>query len=726
MRNRLLFVLPIALGCLPGGLYGQQSWTNILDPSRAINWSNAGVIGGIPARTTQCGTTIAAYGTSSAPASAATINTAIASCAAGSYVSLGAGTFYLSSGVDFGGHNNVTVRGQGANQTFLNFSLATYPTTYCDGIVGLVCMAGSNSSANGEQNVCDWTAGYAQSATTITLANCGSTAPGVGAIGNLYIGSLIILDQVDQTNDNGTIWNCSTQNACVDEGGGGYSRTDGPTVGGTAYRTQQQIVQVTNCTNTGGVCTSGANITITPGLYMSNWTATQLPQAWFASTYITGDGIENLSLDTGGIYVADRNITILNCYQCWVKGVRSTYAERSHVVLEGASHCTVQDSYFYQNINHGSQSYGIENSIGSDNLVQNNIVQQVTDSSPSTTGGNEGSVFAYNFSVDTQFAGINWFQGSYYLHAGGDAMNLWEGNIGTGFNADNIHGTHHFETLFRNYFPGWQSNCDGGTCTAQTVAINFGGGSRYFNVVGNVFGTPGYHTQYQCAATSSASCTKAAQSIYSLGFTNNIGVNDTAITGYCTSPSCASKGDYDPQTVNYLMRWGNYDVVSNTVRWCGKSTDSGWAATCGSTSEVPTSLASFSTAVPSYGDTGAGQTIMQPSFYLSTKPSWFGSIPFPAAGPEVTAGTLGVCSGGTYSGLPALTSAQCSGGTLVASFAGHANANPAMTCALNTMLMPTDGSGPALPFNAANCYNSSTGSGPVGVTQLSPPSITVN
>jgi len=94
-----------------------QLWSGIIDPSRAVNWANAGIPGGIPSGSwTQCGSTIAAYS-----GSAAAINNAIAACRPGQFVNLGAGTFNLSSGIDFTHHSNVVVRGQGANSTFSRF-----------------------------------------------------------------------------------------------------------------------------------------------------------------------------------------------------------------------------------------------------------------------------------------------------------------------------------------------------------------------------------------------------------------------------------------------------------------------------------------------------------------------------------------------------------------------------------------------------------------------------
>lgn len=64
-----------------------QNWSGIISPSRAANWSNAGVVGGIPSiGWAQCGSTIAAYSGTSA-----NINTRLAGCAPNTYVLLGPG-----------------------------------------------------------------------------------------------------------------------------------------------------------------------------------------------------------------------------------------------------------------------------------------------------------------------------------------------------------------------------------------------------------------------------------------------------------------------------------------------------------------------------------------------------------------------------------------------------------------------------------------------------------
>src|ERR1700693_3561587 len=115
--------------CVSGHL-DAQPWSGIIDPSRAIDWSNVGVPGGIPTNRTQCGSTIAAYtGTADA------INNALAACSSNQYVLLGSGTFSLSSGITFGHHSNLTLRGSGANQTFIVFA----GSAACGGMTADAC-----------------------------------------------------------------------------------------------------------------------------------------------------------------------------------------------------------------------------------------------------------------------------------------------------------------------------------------------------------------------------------------------------------------------------------------------------------------------------------------------------------------------------------------------------------------------------------------------------------
>src|SRR5262249_6021516 len=181
-----VFFIPLLLLAVSPHVFA-QAWSGILAPSRAIDWTKAGVVGGIPSASwTQCGSTIAAG------ASASTIQTAINNCAANHYVQLGVGNFASLSGLNM--KSNVVLRGMGANQTFLTFT----GTVTCYSAIAAICITGdvstySNSTNNypGAANGSIWTNGYSQGTTSITLTNVGSTG--------IVNGQFIYLNQANDT-----------------------------------------------------------------------------------------------------------------------------------------------------------------------------------------------------------------------------------------------------------------------------------------------------------------------------------------------------------------------------------------------------------------------------------------------------------------------------------------------------------------------------------------------
>src|SRR5206468_2541024 len=152
----MLFVAPAAAQAQP--------WSGIISSTRAVDWSSAGIPGGIPARTTVCATL-------SPGVTAAQINSAIAACPSDQVVKLNAGTYTLSDSVMFNNKSGVTLRGAGADQTKLKFTNSN-PSQSCFGPPSNICFK------NGELNYsaapthsANWTAGYAKGATSITLSS---------------------------------------------------------------------------------------------------------------------------------------------------------------------------------------------------------------------------------------------------------------------------------------------------------------------------------------------------------------------------------------------------------------------------------------------------------------------------------------------------------------------------------------------------------------------------
>jgi hypothetical protein len=411
-------------------------------------------------------------------------------------------------------------------------------------------------------------------------------------------------------------------------------------------------------------------------------------------------------------------------YNTWVSGVASSYANNYHVKNYVAAHTTIQNSYFYNTLNAGTQSYGIGGGICGDILVVNNVVQAVTDPL-NLDAACPGAVFAYNFAVNDYDTTSAYSFGSHSYHAAGISYALSEGNIGNSIDIDGVHGTHNMDTFFRNYFNGYESN--GGTMpTDNTSPIHLAAFSRYMNVIANVLGTPGRHTTYACipASSSTSSCSGKWVDIYDLGWSGNtwgeLDISDPP------SPN-------DTLVPPTLLRWGNWDVVTynsgttNGIRWCATSSDTGWSTNCSSTSEIPTGDSYYPNSNPTVGDTGAGQGALPASFYYSSKPSWWPSgKAWPSIGPDITGGNIGQCQSGTYQWSKVTSSGQCSGGTFLAASSTNSSlaiSNPAMDCYLNTMGGTPDGTGGQLTFSADTCYSLLGGGTKTGPTAMAGPRV---
>jgi hypothetical protein len=661
MRTRLGTIAALCtlmIGFAESG-HSQQLWSGIIAPARAVDWSHAGVVGGIPSSSWKpCGATIPAG------SSAETINRAIADCkpsrpyqTGGRYVLLAKGMFGLSTGLIL--KSGVALRGMGADQTFLIFS----HNNGCQGPGADICFESTDANWKREPSngPVDITGNLGSGSTTITLTR----------VPNLRVGNPIILDQADDTCDSGGVLVTDLTTSCtaIAPGvNGPYSLQANRGGDNRAERNQMQFVLVTSCgrvRSPGELC-SGTNVSvgISPGLYMPNWSSAKTPQAWWATNPISWTGVEDLSIDNSAVVTP--GITFFNAFNGWVKGVRDIASQRAHVHVESSALVSIVDSYFFLTQNSQSQSYGFECYGGSDLLVENNIFQGV--SSPLIINSAcSGTVLGYNFDINNFYTGsAGYINAMSNLHAP-SGMILFEGNIGPQIYGDVFHGTSNFVTIFRNYLIGNQPACwlSGsayntaafGNCNNDQTPLQILSFQRFHNVVGNVLGQPGIQKTY--VGTGS-------RSVYILGEGNGL--------------------NRDPNVSRTLLRWANYDVISQATRFCGKSSDSGWSTICGGNTEVPINLAGvqapYSNPVPSYGDTGAGQAPLVASFYHSSKPSWWpSSKPWPSIGPDVT--------GGNVSGV-----------------GGHVYTIPAEDCFINVMRGNSSGTGGPYSFNDSMCYGS--------------------
>lgn len=618
------------------------AWSGILDTRRAIDWTASGADPTLKAnRSTVC-TTL------SAPQTTSQINTAINNCAAahtadaGGIVVLNAGTYNLTTG-SITLKSNVTLRGAGANLTILDFTSGSNyatgaPDSYAVGTIGTYNTSVFKTQPPDTSGGARYGAGSlvanrtAWTGTCVASGNCQSGVYAKGAT-ILYVtanplgvsaGSLLYLYQTNDAAPTSGFMLCNASN-CSREGG--------------ASEAQFQVVKV--------VSVSGHEITISPGVFMPTWVTAKSPQAYYWNGGIRAAGLENLTVDVGatGPFSA---ISYGMTQDSWIDGVLVHQTNsRESIGLSGTRGITVRNCYFRDGCTNSggcggtTTAYGFAPWYSSQVLFENNIMDNL--SSPlSLDQMNEGHVIAYNYDVG------NWTDNPPNIYTGpifhenGNLMYLLEGNDFGHLRADDYHGQAGFKTTFRSLLRGMTGS------SYEDWAY-----SRYSAAVGNVVGLAGVSSTYECNAPDQPNCDGfTGGAVFRLGYICHGG-----------APCSQLSGLKDGVVKTTLMRWGNWNPITNAVRWCGNSLDTGWSTTCSSTSEIPTTV-DYSNAVPTVETLPA-------SFYLADKPSWFGSIVYPPIGPDVSGGN-------------------------VSNTGGHANKIPSRVC--------YESLGAYTDFNAAVCY----------------------
>ena len=614
------------------------AWSNLLKPTYgasactlrasgapamcAIDWTNAGIPGGIPNNQTQCGATVSAssYGNGSSDASAG-IQSALNSCggSAGNqkYVLLGPGAYRINSAINIPSYT--TLRGSGAQQTILSLYNAS-------GMIG--------GGTWGD---------YPDTSDTaiVSGATAGSTSVTLASASGVSVGTYLMLTE---SNDPTFVSSQGNQGSCTwcDEF---YSGT----------RARGQIVEVT--------ALSGKVVGITPALY------TDYPNTpWARPVSMTRKyaGIESLQVysnDTLDGY-SGSNLGFFLCAYCWIKGVESngTSGNNDHVDIYWGYRNEVRDSYFVGCTVHGPGNADCDLLLGektSATLIENNIVER-THGAIELDFGAAGNVIAYNYATgqfDAADGAVTMMD--FAMHGAHPQFTLVEGNSFAAIYPDTIWGTSSHSTLFRNWGRGstlicppttnGRANVDcsaGSWSTEANRAIQLAGlpsnlGVLYSNMIGNVAGSA--NTVNDNYAQGTDSCTACLVSPDIRSYSNQ---GYDFVFGYQgagdDTGACSSRATCTPYVTSMLH--GNYSYAKDAIEV--------WAN--GVTHTLP------------------------PSFFHSSKPSWWGNtIPWPAIGPDVTGGTG-------------------PGGHVYSTTA----ANPAQACYTSTA-KAADGS---LAFDSSACY----------------------
>jgi hypothetical protein len=291
-------------------------------------------------------------------------------------------------------------------------------------------------------------------------------------------------------------------------------------------------------------------------------------------------GIEDLRLTATYTSSNGHMITMMGCDNCWVKNVQSENAAGGcHVMMHFCYRCEIRDSYFSDcHIRTAGQAYGVAlYHVSTGCLVENNIFKRLHAGMMACYGAS-GNVFGYNYELDGiadsgQVAALS----THGVHA---YMNLWEGNYSEDKAlGDWTHGSSSHNTLFRNRIVGYHS---GATLDQTAVSVEIH--NRKWNIIGNILGMNGWHSIYSACASgecSQSSCVDVSKIVLKLGFEVNW---------------ACSRSQYDSYSVLDPIVHGNYDVVQKKITWDANISDQNF----------PSSL------------------------YLANKPSWFGTLSWPA------------------------------------------------------------------------------------------------
>jgi hypothetical protein len=286
----------------------------------------------------------------------------------------------------------------------------------------------------------------------------------------------------------------------------------------------------------------------------------------------------------------------------------------------------VRDSYVHsaQSANPGGGGYGIGfNNYAADNLVENNIVRNFNKLMVMRTSGG-GNVIAYNYLED------GWGeryptapeQGLNAAHMTTAHMELFEGNQSYNFDSDSTWGNAAYITVFRNHLTGLRRGAgflnDGVTRLLDYVCndcascplhyediqgrrvVGLTSGHLYYTFLGNVLGYEGMGFP----AKRTGSCIGAPSSFTyeSLGQAPD-GVAPMWELGRDEKAQDKLVPDVVTPIVEATIREGNYDFVSREQKW------------------------------------NEGPDTLPASLYLTSKPAFFGDLPWPwvdAGGPTKT------------------------------------------------------------------------------------------
>ena len=319
-----------------------------------------------------------------------------------------------------------------------------------------------------------------------------------------------------------------------------------------------------------------------------------IPQARFkaASRICSLSGVEALTVSGS----TDRGLYFCETDRCWSKNVEVTGFQGGHgmVQINRSLQTEIRGCYIHDCADYPAQPDGYGIMLFYDScfsLIEDNIFDRTA--AAIIGEGTSGNVYGYNFM--RQVGRISWPVVMYGIngnHGPFGTMSLTEGNIMCQFENDGYHGSSSHQTLFRNSLNGL--SYDG--YTRLRWLVNLARASYYHNCVGNVLGDPSWAPNKYEMTVANGGGGYDVSCVYKLEYPNDGNTDLVPATTWTnwTAPFP------DARVRDTLIRHANYDYYNKAVVYePGKDPD------------IPDSL------------------------YYSSKPSWFGSLDWPAIGPDV-------------------------------------------------------------------------------------------
>jgi hypothetical protein len=576
--NLTVTVTPVGAGLLPA------------DRNVSANWQMAGMLsaGGIPNRTTQCGSTVSPIG--GGADDTANIRAAIVACPAGQVVQLSAGTFTVAEGSYVLIDRGITVRGAGPTSTFITRPSGPggWPQSGCSssGAWGatLGCAnPGNNPTMAFMMSPVRRFVGNAVTASALTAdATAGSTSVTVTSSAGFSVGQIVLLDEASGASyqpdvefpPSGQIWASPDyrvvwQKHNPSQGFDDFNSTTFPyTPGSTGCSYTVNCDRPTS--ELKKIKSISSNIITFDSPVMISYRVSHAANLnYFATPFLQNASIENMSVS----HADDASIEMDWCAYCWTSNVEHTLWLNEAFAINTSFRIQLEEFYIHDPawpVN-GGAGYNISLRAGtSECLIENGISTRANKDIVSRASG-AGCVVAYNYMDDAYIGGQSgWTEiglnGSHFV---GSHHVLFEGNQSFNMDSDQTHGNSVYHTFFRNWSTGIRATftgidgvvrndsakgCHGNNPDAPLRTAAPHAYAYWFSFIGNVLGMSGCTTTGNGWALNGSASVNPA--IWMLGWADQPNqISDRKVNRTWDSPAGTT------------IAHGNYDFVQNTVSW---------------------------------------------------------------------------------------------------------------------------------------------------------------